>query len=261
MFFFLCVFLNTFVVLLISDYKGNYDVYVRTADEAIKNQMRVYQAYQDKRAHMMEFIEKFRANAKRASIVQSRIKAVEKMDLEAPDKVEIEPVWRFSIPNPEPLGRPIIAIDDVSFDYKPAQRDVSDYILQKVNFGIDLDSRIGILGANGAGKSTLLNLVSDKLQPLSGNVSRNGRLRIGIFTQHSADKFDLHISAVENMLNLFPNAADQEMRSFLGKFQIQGDEAIKPMIMLSGGQKSRVAFAALSYQRPHVIIMDEVSSF
>eukprot|EP00557_Chaetoceros_sp_GSL56_P002640 CAMPEP_0176497368 /NCGR_PEP_ID=MMETSP0200_2-20121128/11686_1 /TAXON_ID=947934 /ORGANISM="Chaetoceros sp., Strain GSL56" /LENGTH=784 /DNA_ID=CAMNT_0017895375 /DNA_START=71 /DNA_END=2422 /DNA_ORIENTATION=- len=238
-------------------YKGNYDVYVRTSDEAIKNQMRVYQAYQDKRAHMMEFIEKFRANAKRASIVQSRIKAVEKMDLEAPDKVEIESVWRFSIPNPEPLGRPIIAIDDVTFDYKPSNKEVSEYILQKVNFGIDLDSRIGILGANGAGKSTLLNLVSDKLKPLTGSVSRNTRLRIGIFTQHSADKFDLHISAVENMLNLFPNAADQEMRSFLGKFQIQGDEAIKPMLMLSGGQKSRVAFAALSYQRPHVIIMDE----
>ena len=106
----------------------------------------------------------------------------------------------------------------------------------------------------------MLNLITDKLQPQSGNVSRNGRLRIGMFTQHSADKFDLHLSAVENMLHLFPDAADQAMRSFIGKFQIQGDEAIKPMLMLSGGQKSRVAFAALAYQRPHVIIMDEVSS-
>jgi ATP-binding cassette subfamily F protein 3 len=108
--------------------------------------MRVYQAYQDKRAHMMEFIVKFRANAKRASIVQSRIKAVEKMDIEAPEQVEVEAVWRFSIPNPEPLGRPIIAIDDVSFDYKTEGKKVSEYILQEVNFGVDLDSRIGILG-------------------------------------------------------------------------------------------------------------------
>jgi len=238
-------------------YKGNYDTYVRTAEEALKNQMRVYQAYQDKRAHMMDFIDKFRANAKRASIVQSRIKAVEKMDLEAPEAVEVESVWRFSIPNPEPLGRPIISIDDVTFDYKPEGKKESEYILQEVNFGVDLDSRIGILGANGAGKSTLLNLITDKLHPQSGHVSRNGRLRIGMFTQHSADKFDLHLSAVENMLSLFPDAADQAMRSFIGKFQIQGDEAIKPMLMLSGGQKSRVAFAALAYQRPHVIIMDE----
>ena len=71
-----------------------------------------------------------------------------------------------------------------------------------------------------------------------------------MFTQHSADKFDLRLSSVENMLALFPDATDQEMRSFIGRFQIQGGEAVKPMLMLSGGQKSRVAFSALAYQRP-----------
>jgi len=100
---------------------------------------------------MMEFITKFRFNAKRAALVQSRIKAVEKMDLEAPELVEMEQLWRFSIPNPEPLGRPIISVDDVTFDYDPA-KPKGEYLLQEVNFGIDLDSRIGILGANGAGK-------------------------------------------------------------------------------------------------------------
>jgi len=144
-------------LFLTIDYRGNYDSYVKTKDEKIKNDMRVYHAYQDKRAHMMEFIEKFRANAKRATMVQSRIKAVEKMDAEAPEPVEIDPVWRFSIPNPEPLGRPIISVDDVSFDYKPVLDDgtkkiESDWLLQKVNFGVDLSSRIGILGANGCGK-------------------------------------------------------------------------------------------------------------
>ena len=136
------------------DYRGNYDTYVKAKDENVKNAMRVYHAYQDKRAHMMEFIEKFRANAKRATMVQSRIKAVEKMDLEAPEPIEVEPVWRFSIPNPEPLGRPIISVDDVTFDYKTVldngeKKPESEYLLQMVNFGVDLDSRIGILGANG----------------------------------------------------------------------------------------------------------------
>lgn len=113
---------------------------------------------------------------------------------------------------------------------------------------------------DGAGKSTLLNLIMDKLTPCRGSVSRHGNLRLGYFTQHSADTFDLHLSATENMLAKFENADDQEMRSFLGKFQIQNTDAIKPMMMLSGGQKSRVAFAALAYQKPHVIIFDEVSS-
>lgn len=186
---------------------------------------------------MMEFIDKFRASASRAKLVQSRIKAMEKMDLEAPEPVVLEQLWRFSIPNPEPLGRPIISIDDVWFDYtvvdeaSGSKKPKEEWILQKVNFGVDLDSRIGILGrklclhfhfepllslclisslhawtANGAGKSTLLNLIMDRLKPIKGSLSRNGNLRIGHFTQHSADKFNLHLSAVENMLHLFPGS-------------------------------------------------------
>jgi len=98
-----------------------------------------------------------------------------------------------------------------------------------------------------------------RLRPLKGDISINGRLRIGYFTQHSADKFDLKLSAIENMLITYEssNPSDQEMRSFLGKFEIQGNDALKPMMMLSGGQKSRVAFASLCYQKPHVIIFDE----
>ena len=138
-------------------YRGNFDNYVKQRDEDIKNAMRVYQAYQSKRAHMMEFIEKFRANAKRSTMVQSRIKTVEKMDAEAPEPVEIDAVWRFSIPNAAPVSPPIIAINDVSFDYTPTARDgtkkpVDQYLLQQVNFGVDLSSRIAVLGANGQGK-------------------------------------------------------------------------------------------------------------
>jgi len=253
----ICTDIIEFKKLKLNYYKGNYDTYIKTSNEQVRNQMRVYQAYQDKRAHLMDFIEKFRANAKRATLVQSRVKAVERMDLVAPDEVEVEPIWRFNIPNPEPLGRPIISVDDASFDYNAKEKKRSEYLLQGVNFGIDLESRIGILGPNGAGKSTLLNMITDKIAPMQGSISRNGRLRIGIFTQHSSDKFDLQLSSVENMMATFPHAMDQEMRSFLGKFQIQGSEALKPMMMLSGGQKSRVAFAALAYQKPHVIIMDE----
>lgn len=270
------------------DYRGNFDNYVRLRDEHIKNAMRVYQAYHTKRAHMMEFIEKFRANAKRATMVQSRVKAVEKMDAEAPEPVESEQVWRFSIPASEPLSRPIIAVDDVSFDYNREKEDGTkkkeeEFLLQKVNFGIDLSSRIAILGANGqgsyqhlissemvesvltcsstsSGKTTLLNLIMGKLRPLHGSVSINGGLRIGHFTQHHSENFDFTLSATENMLNMFEGADDHDMRSFLGKFQIQGTDALKPMGLLSGGQKSRVAFAALAYTKPHVLVIDEGSN-
>lgn len=96
-----------------------------------------------------------------------------------------------------------------------------------------------------------------KLKPVKGSISVNGNLRIGHFTQHSSDNFDLQLSAVENLLNMFEDAEDQEIRTFLGKFQIQGNDALKPMMLLSGGQKSRVAFAALAYKKPHVLVIDE----
>ena len=98
-----------------------------------------------------------------------------------------------------------------------------------------------------------------KLKPIKGSVSINANLRIGHFTQHSGDNFDLSLSAIENLLNMFEDAEDQPMRSFLGKFQIQGNDALKPMMLLSGGQKSRVAFAALAYKKPHVLVIDEGS--
>ncbi|GKY94237.1 hypothetical protein MPSEU_000389500 [Mayamaea pseudoterrestris] len=249
----------------ITYYRGNFSNYVKLRDEAIRNAMRVYEAYHSKREHMMDFITKFRANAKRATMVQSRIKAVEKMDAEAPEAVEVDQVWRFAIPNSEPLGPPIIAINDVYFDYKPTLPDGSrkpedQFLLQKVNFGVDLTSKIALLGRNGQGKTTLLNLVMGRLKPMKGSISINGVLRIGHFTQHSADNFNLKLSALENLLNQFEEAEDQEMRSFLGRFQIQGNDALKPMMLLSGGQKSRVAFAALAFKKPHVLIIDEGSN-
>lgn len=194
------------VVSCCSDYRGNFDMYVKLRDEKTKNAARVYEAYQAKRAHMMEFIDKFRgtvlldvltctinrcptalsslplvfflslANAKRATMVQSRIKAVEKMDAEAPEPVEMDQTWRFNIPCSGPLGRPIISIDDVSFDYTPIKPDgtkkpESEFLLQKVNFGVDLDSRIAILGANGQGSSSLLEL----LESLGKDPARDSR--------------------------------------------------------------------------------------
>ena len=230
-----CTDIVHFKDLKLTYYRGNYDTFVKTLDENTKNAMRLYQAYQDKRAHIEEFIEKFRYNAKRATLVQSRIKTMDKMDADAPPMIEPESIWRFSIPNPPPLSRPIISVDDVTFDYNPKDKSYNQYLLQKVNFGVDLDSRIAIVGRNGAGKSTLLNLIMNKSNPISGSATINPKLRIAQFTQHSTQKFDLRLSSLENMLNLFEDAQDQEMRSFLGKFQIQGSDALKPMVLLSGG--------------------------
>jgi ATP-binding cassette subfamily F protein 3 len=144
---------------------------------------------------------------------------------------------------------------DVSFGY------VLDRILLKhVDLDVQLDSRIGIVGPNGAGKTTVLKLLIGKLTPTSGLISQNPRLRIGFFAQHHVDALDLNDSAVGFMAKNYPGKADEEYRRHLGAFGITGMTGLQKMALLSGGQKSRVAFACLSLTNPHILVLDEPSN-
>ena len=113
-----------------------------------------------------------------------------------------------------------------------------------------------LVGPNGAGKSTLLKLIQGELRTSEGRMVINPQLRLGIFTQHHLDCFDLQISALSNMILRYPKVHEQDLRSHLGRFEIQGTDALKPMKYLSGGQKSKVAFANLTFLKPHVILLD-----
>jgi ATP-binding cassette subfamily F protein 3 len=109
----------------------------------------------------------------------------------------------------------------------------------------------------GAGKSTLLKLIQGQLAQTDGIVHVNPQLRLGIFTQHHLDSFNFALSALENMQERWPKTAEAELRSHLGRFEIHGNDALKPLKFTSGGQKSRVAFACLTFNKPHVVILDE----
>merc|ERR1712216_766499 len=128
-------------------YKGDYDTFVRTRADRMKQQKRAFEAGEKKRAHVQAFIDKFRFNAKRASIVQSRIKMLNKMEML--DDVIEDPSWKISFPDVEDIGTPVLQISSVSFGYPGSKKT----LFKKVNFGVDLTSRICILGPNGAGKS------------------------------------------------------------------------------------------------------------
>ena len=122
----------------------------------------------------------------------------------------------------------------VSFGYNG----MNNPLFKDVHRSIDQQSRIALVGPNGAGKSTLLNLIQENFYLREGHISINPQLRLGIFTQHHLDSFDLGISALANMINRFgPTVPEQELRSQLGRFEIQGTDALKPMKYLSGGQK------------------------
>uniref|UniRef100_A0A0D9VMX6 ABC transporter domain-containing protein n=1 Tax=Leersia perrieri TaxID=77586 RepID=A0A0D9VMX6_9ORYZ len=235
-------------------YKGDYDTFERTREEHLKNQQKAFETNEKARSHMQAFIDKFRYNAKRASLVQSRIKALERM--EHVDAVVSDPDYKFEFPTPDDRpGPPIISFSDASFGYPGGP-----ILFKNLNFGIDLDSRIAMVGPNGIGKSTILKLISGDLQPTSGTVFRSPKVRMAVFNQHHVDGLDLTVNPLLYMMRCFPGVPEQKLRAHLGSFGVTGNLALQSMYTLSGGQKSRVAFAKITFKKPHIILLDEPSN-
>lgn len=254
-------FLNTVVTDILhlqgqklTTYKGNYDTFERTREEQLKNQQKAFEANERTRSHMQTFIDKFRYNAKRASLVQSRIKALERIG--HVDEVINDPDYKFEFPTPDDRpGPPIISFSDASFGYPGGP-----ILFKNLNFGIDLDSRIAMVGPNGIGKSTILKLIAGELQPTSGTVFRSAKVRIAVFSQHHVDGLDLSSNPLLYMMRCFPGVPEQKLRAHLGSFGVTGNLALQPMYTLSGGQKSRVAFSKITFKKPHIILLDEPSN-
>ncbi|KAJ2897651.1 translation initiation regulator [Zalerion maritima] len=235
-------------------YRGaNFDSFYATREERKKVAQREYENNMAQRAHLQAFIDKFRYNAAKSSEAQSRIKKLERMPvLDAP---ESEYSVHFKFPEVEKLSPPIIQMSEVTFGYTK-----DDILLRNVDLDVQLDSRIGIVGPNGAGKTTVLKLLIGKLSPTSGLISQNPRLRVGFFAQHHVDALDLTTSAVAFMSKNYPGRTDEEYRRQLGAFGIKGTTGLQKMDLLSGGQKSRVAFACLALTNPHILVLDEPSN-
>ncbi|SRR6266498_3985478 len=172
------------------------------------------------------------------------------------EKAETSINW--NIPSPKPLRHhgALLQVENVSFTYPKTTKP----ILQNVTLNIEEGARIGFVGANGEGKSTLMELLVGNLEPTRGTITRHPRMKMGYFAQHHVDSLDLNISAVAYMKRLYPEINERDARSHLGGFGISGDLAIQKISSLSGGQKSRVAFALQVYNAPHILLLDEITN-
>jgi len=235
----------------INTYRGNYTEFYTTMVDKLKAQQKEYDSQMEYRKHVQEFIDKFRYNAKRAPMVQSRIKMLEKLPKLEP--VIAEGTVTLKFPDVDKLAGPILVLTDVSFKYEGTDR----IIFSKVDLSATMESRICIVGENGAGKSTLLKILLDKLVPTRGTRSVHRNLKFGYFTQHFVDQLDLMISPLETMAKEFPGRKSEEYRRMLGQFGVSGDLALQQIQSLSGGQKSRVAFSILCAHTPNYLILDE----
>jgi len=161
-------------------------------------------------------------------------------------------IVKFRFPDPPPLQPPILGLHGAFFKY-PTHK---NFIFENVEFGLDLESRVAIVGPNGVGKSTFLNLLTGVLEPTKGDWRKNHRLRIGKFDQHSGEHLTAEETPTEYLIRLF-DLQYEKARKELGSFGLPGYAHTIKMKDLSGGQKARVALAELKLNAPDVLILDE----
>ena len=166
-------------------------------------------------------------------------------------KPEREYIVNINFGNPSNLSGTILTISNMSFSY-----DGTNQILNNVDFGMDLDSRITVVGPNGAGKSTFINLLVGNLTSTSGSVFRNNNLKIAYYNQHFIDVLPMDKNPVE-YLQTIDNLHEQDIRKLLGTIGLEGNAHKKKMSTLSGGQKARVVLVSCQMLQPHILVMDE----
>ena len=199
-------------------------------------------------AHMQSFINRFKAKATKARQAQSRVKALEKMELIAP--AHIDSPFNFTISETEKISNPLITLSESNLGY-------DNPILSKINLTIAPGDRIGLLGPNGAGKSTLIKSIVGSIPVLDGDREIGSNFRVGYFSQHQVDDLDLSISAFTHIQRLDETKTEKQIRTYLGGFNFKGDKVKDPIHLFSGGEKARLAFAIISYQKPNILLMDE----
>jgi len=237
-------------------YGGNYDSYVQTRMELEENQMKKYKWEQDQIAHMKNYIARFgHGSAKLARQAQSKEKTLKKMvDSGLTEKVTADKTLSFYFPSCGTIPPPVIMVQNVSFRYDENHK----WLYKNLDFGIDLDTRVALVGPNGCGKSTLLKLILGELPPSEGIIRRNSHLKIGHYHQHLGEHLDLDMSALDWMMKEYPAIKErEEMRKIVGRYGLSGLQQTCPIRNLSDGQRCRVTFAWLAWQCPHLLLLDE----
>ena len=231
-------------------YRGNYEQFVaqREANEA--NLLAAYKNQQREIARLMLFVDRFRAKNTKAAQAQSKLKQIDRMEkIEAPtsDAASID----FSFPQPRRSGQRVLTLKDVHFGYG------SNLVYQGLDFEVEREQRIVLVGPNGAGKSTLLKLMAGVLTPSEGTREQGLNVRCGYYSQNRVEMLNLGRTVLEEALDTEQRVTEQFVRTLLGCFLFSGDDADKPVRVLSGGEKSRLALVKILIDPPNFLLMDE----
>lgn len=250
--------LSTKVLHLINSkfkaYTGNFDKFLEIFEEEQSQSEQFAKNLKKQSDHMEKFINRFRSKSSKARQVQSRLKSFAKLKM-LEESIEIDQLsdtMYLRIDNQSPSGKEVFSVKDLFVGYENGKA-----LIKKLSFNIMRGSKVAILGANGLGKSTLLKTLIGQIPPLQGSLKTGHKVQYGYFAQEYLDTLQENKSVMENMHHIASNVTDNEIRAMLGSLGIKGDEVLKKIHVLSGGEKSRVALAALLIQAPNTLFLDE----
>ncbi len=230
-------------------YTGNYSAFELMRAEKLAQQQSAYLKQQREIAHIQSFVDRFKAQATKARQAQSRIKALERMEVIA--MAHVDSPFDFSFPKPGRMPNPLLKLDKVDIGYGQTK------VIEGASMSISPGDRIGLLGSNGAGKSSLIKVLAGDMLPLSGTRLEAEALNSGYFAQHQLEQLRLDESPLWHLQKLDPQATEKELRNFLGGFDFQGDKVMEPVKPFSGGEKARLVLALLVYKNPNLLLLDE----
>ncbi len=230
-------------------YPGGYDAFERQRAERLA-QLASAQAAQDaQRAKLQDYVARNSARASTAKQAQSRAKMLAKMQPIA--SISEDPSLTFDFPSPDALKPPLVTLDMAAVGYSATP------VLRKLNFRLDPDDRVALLGRNGNGKTTLARLLAAQLPAMEGGISVSGKMRVGYFTQYQVEELDRDDTPLEHMTRMMKGASPGAVRAQLGRFGFSGNKAITQVGKLSGGERARLALALITRDAPHMLILDE----
>ena len=231
-------------------YVGDYTSFERQRAEHLRQQQIAHDKEQVERAHLQSFIDRFKAKASKAKQAQSRMKRLAK--LAGTEAVRAERAFNINFAEPARLPHSIIRINHGEAGYG-----ADAIILHDVGFGLEAGDRVGLLGPNGAGKSTLVKTLVGELPLLGGERVAHPDMRIGYFAQHTVESLHEGQSPLWHLKEIAPNAGEQQLRNFLGRWNFIGDRAFENVDGFSGGERARLALALIAYREPNVLLLDE----
>lgn len=232
------------------EYKANYSKYLILKEERREKQLQTFKNQQDQIKQIERNIERFKAKASKASMAQSLVKKLDKMDIVEVEQDDVRSM-RFQFPMGQQSGKVVVTAKNLAKNYGDKQ------VFHDVNLEIERGDKVAFIGKNGMGKTTMAKIIAREIDYSSGDLTIGHNVNIAFFAQHHAEQLPKELTILQYMEDTAPNDVRAQVRNILGAFMFSGDDATKKISVLSGGERARVCLAHLLLHPSNVLILDE----